>query len=146
MLSSKKNDYHTTATTKLLTKTWSPFFGLSGTLTGPSHPWSSSVSLLLESPNTHAPPPSPFYHFYLIQVSAYHLSRGHALYFNGQISEAHADYRRALELDPGNAEARRLCFQFGMKKGGGARTLPGMLAPLLTTMYHKASFHPSDRS
>ncbi|CAN0515806.1 unnamed protein product, partial [Scytosiphon promiscuus] len=43
----------------------------------------------------------------LPKVSAYHLSRGHALYFNGQITEARADYRRALELDPGNAEARR---------------------------------------
>lgn len=53
----------------------------------------------------------------LRQVSAYYISRGHALYFNGNVSSAHADYRRALELDPGNAEARRLCLQFDTKEG-----------------------------
>eukprot|EP00904_Undaria_pinnatifida_P002290 jgi/Undpi1/12061/HiC_scaffold_4.g01759.m1 len=50
-------------------------------------------------------------------VSAYYISRGHALYFNGNVSSAHADYRRALELDPGNAEARRLCLQFDTREG-----------------------------
>ncbi|CBJ29824.1 hypothetical protein Esi_0162_0052 [Ectocarpus siliculosus] len=48
-------------------------------------------------------------------VSAYYLSRGHAQYFGGRISEAHADYRRALELDPANVEAGRLCRQFDSK-------------------------------
>lgn len=69
--------------------------------------------------------PSYFLRLLLLQVSAYHLSRGHALYFNGQLSEARADYRRALELDPGNAEARRLCFRFDTKEGEAAR-LAGM--------------------
>lgn len=51
----------------------------------------------------------------LQQISAYYISRGHAQFFGGWISNAHADYRRALELDPGSAEARRLCRQFDAK-------------------------------
>lgn len=51
----------------------------------------------------------------LRQVSAYFLLRGHALYYGGWISDAHADYRNALQLDPGNVEARRLCRQFDSK-------------------------------
>lgn len=49
------------------------------------------------------------------QVSAYYLLRGHALYYGGWISDAHVDYRKALQLDPGNMEARRLCRQFDSK-------------------------------
>lgn len=37
------------------------------------------------------------------------------LYFSGRVSEGHADYRQALELDPSNAEAKRLCRQFDPK-------------------------------
>ncbi|CAM9467354.1 unnamed protein product, partial [Hapterophycus canaliculatus] len=49
------------------------------------------------------------------KISAYYVSRGHAQFFGGWISDAHADYRRALELDPGSAEALRLCRQFDAK-------------------------------
>ncbi|CAM9154920.1 unnamed protein product, partial [Sphacelaria rigidula] len=46
------------------------------------------------------------------KVSAYYTSRGQALYFQGKAAEAHADYRKAVELDPGNEEAGRLSRQF----------------------------------
>ncbi|CAM9192704.1 unnamed protein product, partial [Pylaiella littoralis] len=62
------------------------------------------------------------------KVPAYYILRGHAQYFGGWISDAHSDYRKALQLDPENLEAQRLCRQFDSKgkrdwwSGGGGES------------------------
>ena len=51
------------------------------------------------------------------QVAAYYAARGQARYYLGRYQEAHDDYRRCLELDPSNDEARlRLAQQYEQTK------------------------------